>query len=100
MKTVTEWFGHDVVTAIMNYHQVSNADFDKASTDNPFHLVTKKATTARPRMGQNRRARNAKTLGTINNSKGFKALVTPTGLIQIQLTRYLPTQISPFSIVT
>jgi len=43
MKTVTEWFGHDVVTAIMHYHQVSNADFDKASTDNPFPLVTKKA---------------------------------------------------------
>ena len=59
MKVVTEWFGHDMATALKHYHQVMPADFARARNEDPFKqsdAVTPKATPALPRMGENEQA--------------------------------------------
>ena len=41
MKVVTEWFGHDVATALRYYHQVMPADFARAREQDPFKPTEK-----------------------------------------------------------
>lgn len=36
MKTVTEWFGHDITTALKHYHRVMESDFQLARQGDPF----------------------------------------------------------------
>lgn len=35
-KTVTEWFGHDITTALKHYHRVMESDFQLARQGDPF----------------------------------------------------------------
>jgi hypothetical protein len=51
MKVVTEWFGHDIVTALKHYHKVIQADFDRARANDPFTSTnaTQNPTQAHPR---------------------------------------------------
>ncbi|MGI9468203.1 MAG: tyrosine-type recombinase/integrase [Rubripirellula sp.] len=51
MKVLTEWFGHDMATALKQYHQVMPADFERARSVAPFKQA-EKATPALPRMGK------------------------------------------------
>ncbi len=83
MKVVTEWFGHDMATALKHYHQVMPADFARAREQDPFkqpEKVTPKATPALPRMGENGQAPIKKGIENTVEHGSYQCLMTPTGL--------------------
>ena len=87
MKVVTEWFGHDIATALKHYHQVMPADFARAREQDPFKQaekvtpkVTPKATPALPRIGENGQAPIKKGIENPVKHEDYQCLMTPTGL--------------------
>ena len=83
MKVATEWFGHDMATALKHYHQVMPADFARAREQDPFkqaEKVTPKATPALPRMGENGQAPIKKGIENTVEHGSYQCLMTPTGL--------------------
>ncbi len=82
MKVVTEWFGHDIVTALKHYHKVIQADFDRARENDPFtsKKLTQNPTQARPRTAAQGSAEKAKASGMLIIPEAQNASVTPTGL--------------------
>ena len=64
MKTVTQWFGHDITTALKHYHRVTESDFENARTVDPFKLSnlgeTKSDAQGDARMPLNSTARECK----------------------------------------
>ena len=79
MKVVTEWFGHDMATALKHYHQVMPADFARAREQDPFK-PTEKAMPALPRMGENGQAPIKKGIKNTVEHGTYQCLMTPTGL--------------------
>ena len=79
MKVVTEWFGHDIATALKHYHQVMPADFARAREQDPFK-PTEKAMPALPRMGENGQAPIKKGIENTVEHGRYQCLMTPTGL--------------------
>ena len=83
MKVVTEWFGHDMATALKHYHQVMPADFARAREQDPFkqaEKVTPKATPALPRMEENGQAPIKKGIENTVEHGIYQCMMTPTGL--------------------
>ena len=82
MKVVTEWFGHDIVTALKHYHKVIQADFDRAREIDPFtpKKLTQNPTQARPRLAAQGSAEKAKASGILIIPEAQNASVTPTGI--------------------
>ncbi len=83
MKVVTEWFGHDMATALKHYHQVMPADFERACEQDPSkqaEKVTPKAMPALPRMGENGQAPIKKGIENTVEHGSYQCLMTPTGL--------------------
>jgi len=83
MKVVTEWFGHDMATALKHYHQVMPADFARAREQDPFKQAEKampKAMPALPRMGENGLAPIKKGIENTVEHGAYQCLMTPTGL--------------------
>ena len=80
MKVVTEWFGHDIVTALKHYHKVIQADYDRARANDPFtsKKLTQNPTQARPRTPAQGGAEKASGMLIIPEAQNAK--VTPTGL--------------------
>ena len=88
MKVVTEWFGHDMATALKHYHQVMPADFARAREQDPFkqpEKVTPKATPALPRMGENGQAPIKKGIENTVEHGSYQCLMTPTGLESLRV---------------
>ena len=82
MKVVTEWFGHDIITALKHYHKVIQADFDRARANDPFTSknVTQNPTQAHPRTAAQSTAEIAKASEISIIPEAQHASVTPTGL--------------------
>ena len=70
MKTVTEWFGHDITTALKHYHRVMESDFELARQGDPFadrsnshpKKADVKSDVSTPENGAERRSREKKAL--------------------------------------
>ena len=83
MKVVTEWFGHDMATALEHDHQVMPADFACAREQDPVkpaEIVTPKATPALPRREENGQAPIKKGIENTVVHGSYQCLMTPTGL--------------------
>ena len=90
MKVVTEWFGHDIVTALKHYHKVIQADFDRARAHDPFTPKNvqqtprrnrqQNPTQAHPRTAAQSTAQIEKASGKSIIPEAQNAKMTPTGL--------------------